>query len=166
MQVTNTLSLQAKVITPPSIFTFSYAGNKQSVNPRGWIVNAGAQKQNFQSFVPSANVFLESIAKLPRGIFLEFVDLIWTSVNDIQNKLEQFWTEFNPIVLFKKLFLFKSIDEVNTPESFPPLRSLVNSMEDMMRKLVAINPGNKSCIGKLHSFLFLINKFKTSIYEH
>ena len=166
MQVTNTLSLHAKVITPPSIFTSSYAGNKQSVNPRGWIVNAGAQKQNFMNFVPSGNVFLESIAKLPSGIFLEFVELIWTSVNEIQNKLELFWMEFNPTVLFRKLFLFKSIDDVKTPESFPPLRSLFNSMEDMMRKLVSNNSLNKSCLGKLHSFLFLINKFKTSIYEH
>ena len=97
---------------------------------------------------------------------MHFVDLVWKHLHLLQDKVQGYYLEFGSSLQFKKVLFFKNIDDVKTPESFPSLRFIVKSLEEMVIKLVGAHQDKDPKSTKLRQFQFAILKFQTAVYEH
>jgi hypothetical protein len=110
--------------------------------------------------------FFKVLTNLDGGVFVHFVDLVWKHLHLLQDKVQGYYLEFGSSLQFKKVLFFKNIEDVKTPESFPSLRFIVKSLEDMVIKLVETHQDKDPKSNKLRQFQFAILKFQTAVYEH
>jgi len=122
--------------------------------------------KNTETLLPQGKSILQVFSSLNKGVFVHFVLLVWSGLTNLQDKLEGIHSDLCPSLQFKKIFSFKNIEDVKTPELFPPLRYIVNSMEDMAIKLDQTYRGKNERSTKLRQFQYAIKNFQTAVYEH